>query len=726
VSGARPALRALAERLGIVSSYWDLAGRERVTSDATREALLAAMGVDAGDEARAERALAALAAEAAERWIEPVLVWREYAGAAPALPVRIPPGVDTGTWRIELRDEQGAVHDAEGRLPAPAERDAEGRVQLPLPVHPPPGYYELLLEARGHGFAHRASQRFVMAPRTALAVDEVPGARGAFGLWANLYTIRSRTNLGFGDLTDLGALLAWCAEAGGAFVGVNPLHAVPGRGLAITPYSPSSRLYRNVLYLDVEAVPELAACDPARALLDGAALRRERARLRAAREIDHGAVLDAKLALLRLLFACFRAAGERAPRARAFAAFRAREGAPLEDFAAFEVLAEHFGAPGAPATAWQRWPEPFRDPRSPAVEAFRGEHAEAIAFRAWLQFELDRQLAAAAARGRAAGLALGLYQDLAVGSAPDSADTWMGQGLFAQGAAAGAPPDDYAPDGQNWGFPPLDPQRLRADGYRLWSRLLRASFAHAGALRIDHAMGMMRLFWIPDGRPGTEGTYVHGRCDEMLGVLALESRRAGALVIAEDLGTVPPEFRERLADWAVLSSAVAYFERDGFGFRPAAAYPERALATVQTHDLVPLAGHRDGADLRIRRRVGQIPDDESLAAALEEREREHAALLARLREDGFLAGAGEPSGAELCVAVHAFLAAAPSALVAAALDDLAGESEPVNVPGVPVERHRSWCRRMTRSLEELRSDPQARAVLAALRARRGGTLAPGL
>lgn len=726
MSAGRPALRALAERRGIVSSYWDLVGRERITSDATREALLAAMGVDASDEARAARALAALEAEAAARWIEPVLVWREYAGAAPAVPVRVPPGIDTGTWRIELHEEGGARAVAEGPLPLPGARDEAGRTLLPLPARPPAGYHELALAVDGPGLAHRARQCLVMAPRTALPVRERAGAAGGFGLWANLYTVRSRTNAGFGDLTDLGALLEWCGAAGGAFVGVNPLHAIAGRGTAITPYSPTSRLYRNVLYLDVEAVPELASCDAARRVLADPAWQAERARLRAAAEIDHDALLDAKLAVLRPLFACFTAAGAGTPRAAAFAAWRAREGEALEDFAAFEALAEQFGSPRAPATDWRSWPAPYRDPRGPAVAAFRRERADAIAFRAWLQFELDRQLAAAAARGRAAGLAIGVYQDLAVGSAPDSADTWMAQGAFAHGAAVGAPPDDYAPDGQNWGFAPLDPHRLRAGGYRTWSRLLRAGFAHAGALRIDHAMGMMRLFWIPEGRPGSEGTYVHYATEEMLGVLALESRRAGALVIAEDLGTVPPEFRERLADWEVLTSAVAYFERDGERFRPAAAYPPGALATVQTHDLVPLAGHRDGVDLRIRRRVGQIADDDALAAALAERAREHAALLARLRADGFLPAEGEPDLATLCVALHAFLAATPCALVAASLDDLAGEREPVNVPGVPVERHRSWSRRMARPLEALREDPGAQAPLAALRARRGGSHAPGL
>ncbi|MEB2345375.1 MAG: 4-alpha-glucanotransferase [Deltaproteobacteria bacterium] len=718
MSAGRPALRALAERLGIVSSYWDLTGRERVTSDATREALLAAMRVDASDERAATSALAALEDHERARWLEPVLVWREYAGSAPAVPLRIPPGIDTGSWRLTLHEEGGAAHVNEGRLPPASGRDAAGRVTLPLPCTPPPGYHELELEVQGAGFAQRARQRFVMAPRTACGVDERPGARGAFGLWANLYTLRSRTNQGFGDLGDLGSLLAWCAEAGGAFVGVNPLHAIAARGLAITPYSPVSRLYRSVLYLDVEAVPELAACDAARAVRSRAAYQAERARLRAAHTIDYGAVLDAKLALLRPLFACFRASGS-TPRAAAFGAWRAHEGEALEDFAAHQALAERFGAPGAPASDWRAWPEPFRDPRGPAVAAFRREQAEAVTFHAWLQFELDRQLAAAAERGRAAGLAIGLYQDLAIGSAPGSADTWMARDLFAQGATVGAPPDDYAPGGQDWGFPPLDPHRLRADGYRLWSRLLRAGFAHAGALRIDHAMAMARLFWIPEGRPGSEGAYVRAHAGEMLGVLALESRRAGALVIAEDLGTVPPEFRERLAEWDVLSSAVAWFERDGARFRPVSAWPVRALATIGTHDLVPLAGHRDGVDLRIRRRAGQIEDDEALAAALVERAREHAGLLALLREEGLLEGEGEPPEAELCAAVHALLAAAPSVLVAASLDDLAGEREPVNVPGVPVERHRSWSRRMARSLEELRADPRVAAQLGALRARRG-------
>lgn len=720
MSAERPALRALSERLGIVPSYWDLTGRQRFTSDATREALLDAMRVDASDEDRARAALAALDAEQAAHWIDPVGVWREHGDEIPRVPVRVPADAGPLAWRLELREESGEWSVAEGRFPEPsAESMGADRVWLALPARPSPGYHELQLVVEGVGVSYRGAQRLVMAPRCAVTVDSVLGGRRGFGLWANLYTVRSASNYGFGDCRDLAELLTWCAESGGDFVGLNPLHAIANRGLSITPYSPSSRLFRSVLYLDVEAVPELAGCGEARARLADPGFQARLVALRAATDIDYGAVLDTKLALLRPLYRCFRRAGDATSRGVAFARYCAREGAELEDFTTWEVLADHFGTPTAPASDWSRWPEAYRDPRAPAVAAFRREHADEVGFRAWLQFELDAQLAHAAARGRDAGLAIGIYQDLAVGSASDSADTWMAQDLVARGVAVGAPPDDYAPDGQNWGFPPLDPHRLRADGYRLWSRLLRANLAHAGALRIDHAMGILRLFWIPDGQPGHAGAYVESRLDEMLGVLALESHRAGALIIAEDLGTVPPEFREQLAEWSILSSAVAYFERDDRVYRPASSYPRNALATVQTHDLVPLAGHAGGVDLTIRRRVGQLVDAEALAGALASRSEEHRALLARLRAEGLLPAEGEVSAAGLGVAIHAFLAATPSALVAASLDDLAGETEPVNVPGVPVDRHRSWSRRMTRTLAELRSDPVARAIWAALRARSG-------
>jgi 4-alpha-glucanotransferase len=710
LSAERPKLGALAERLGIAASYWDLGGRARPTSDATREALVASMRHDGSSEAAAERALGEIERAEAGALVDPVLVWREFEDVVPSLPLRLPAAPGPLDFEIELRTEDGAVHRADGRI----DRDAP---QIAMPMRPPIGHHDVCVRIAGSGVQREGRQRFIMAPRTAYTVQERIGDARVFGLWTNLYSVRSAHNWGFGDLGDLRALLRWCASIGGAFVGVNPLHAIPNRGLGITPYSPSSRLYRNVLYLDVAAVPEWEASSAARARFGDPVFAAQIARLRSADAIDYGAVLDAKLQLLRDLFATFqsqRAAGESA-RAAAFDAYRRREGERLRDFATWEALAAHFSTQREqPATVWRRWPSAYQRPDTAAVAAFRREHADEIEFRAWLQFEVAEQLAQAAAGGRDAGLAIGLYQDLAVGSADDSADTWMAPSLFASGAAVGAPPDDYAPDGQNWGFPPLDPHAIRADGYRFFRSLLRASFESAGALRIDHAMGLLRLFWIPTGRPGSEGTYVSYRHDELLGVLALESRRHAALVIAEDLGTVPPEFPPLLVDWGILSSAVMYFERDGALPRSAQRISPRALATVETHDLVPLAGFATGRDLQIRRAAGQITDDAALDAALAERAGEYAAWIARLREEGCLAADGEPGAAEVAGAFHAYLASTPAPLVGASLDDLAGEPEPVNVPGVPVERHRSWSRRMTVPVDALPETATAQAIVAAL------------
>jgi len=379
------------------------------------------------------------------------------------------------------------------------------------------------------------------------------------------------------------------------------------------------------------------------------------------------------------------------------------------------VLAAHHAATsGGPGSDWWRWPTEHRYPRSPAVAAFRAAHADAVDFRCWLQFELDRQLAAASERVREAGCALGVYHDLALGSSQASADTWMAPELFALAAHVGAPPDAYAPEGQDWGFPPFDPHVQRAAAYRPWTRVLRAAFAHAGVLRIDHAIGLMRLFWIPRGRPGGDGAYVANRAEDLLGIIALESRRHGAVVVAEDLGTLPPELPGRLVDWGLLRSAVVHFERDGSRPRPSSHYPARALSVVDTHDLAPLAGYFAGVDLAIRRRAGGIESDAALEAGLAERTAERAALVEALRAESILGPDEVPDDAALHAALLAFLAASPSVLVGVSLDDLAGEREPVNVPGVPLEAHRSWSRRMQRPLDAIAGSPALASALAAL------------
>ncbi len=703
MSGAeRPALAALAERLGVSEGFTDLTGVERRTSDATREAICAAMGVSCASERDAAASLAALDAEARARMIEPVYVWREHARGGPGLRVTPPASFRPIDAELEILLEDGTCARHPLRLPA---GDGSRSIALPLPVRPPLGVHRLRLQVGAVAAAETAEQTLIVAPRSCRLAREALGDARATGLWTNLYTVRSERGFGFGDFGDLARLAELAGSSGAGFLALNPLHALYGRGDAIAPYSPSSRIWQSALYLDVEAVPELARSPSARARIAGLPL----ARMREASSLEHERVLDAKLAVMRELFADFARGESESERGRAFARFRADAGEALADFACFETLQAALGEPD-----WRRWPERLRDPHSPAVRAFAREHASELEFRAFLQFELDAQLARAAATGRQTGLRLGLMKDLAIGSAADSADAWANPGLFAQGASLGAPPDAYAADGQDWGLPPLVPLRLRATGYAYLRRVLRESFRSAGALRIDHVMGLSRLFWIPSGHPGRDGTYVRQAEAELLGILALESVRAGALVVGEDLGTVPPELGPELASWGILSIRVLCFERDSTGFRPAADYPARALVLATTHDLPPLVGYLAGRDLELRRSLGGIADDAALAAARAERAEERTSLIARLRAEGDLpADDSTVDDAALGRAVNAFLARSPARLYAIGLDDLAGESEPLNLPGVPVEQHRSWSRRMKRTLEDIAADPETRAAFGA-------------
>lgn len=698
----RPCLRALAARRGIVDAYLDQSGRERrETSDATREALLAAMGLDASDEAAAQRALARDEDAERERVLEPFRVWREQALSHPATLLRVPFGLGDrvdASLCLELEDGRGATSSV--RLG----RNDGSPLRLPLPQRAPPGYHRLRVELHGSAGSRRADQRFLVSPATAYGFREALGDRRAFGLVANLYAVRSDRGLGIGDLTDLRALLGACAAARGDFVGISPLHALRNEGLGVSPYSPVSRLFRSELYLDVEAVPELAEDAETAKRLSDPALRETAARLRAAAWIDYGAVRRLKRDLLAPLHRRFAARdrGRATPRGRDYARFCAEQGEALDDFATYVALEAWLTREHALPLGWPSWPAPYRDKRSAEVARFREAHAEAIDLERWLQFELARQLAACGDAARQQGLAIGVYQDLAIGSAPDGADTWAFRDLFAFGASVGAPPDDYSSTGQDWGFPPLDPERLRASGYGYWTALLRGVLASAGAVRIDHALGLHRLFWIPAGRPGSEGAYVRQPADALLGIVALESRRRRALVVGEDLGTVPPEIAGLLASYGVLSSRVLYFEREGEAFRPSAAYSARALVTPNTHDLAPVAGWIEGRDLALRRRAGQLPSEDAFAEAAARRSADRAALLARLRAEALLpADDREPDAAAWIAAVHAFACRTPAPLAGLSLDDIAGEKEPVNLPGLSLEAYPSWQRRMAAPLAPL-------------------------
>ena len=473
---------------------------------------------------------------------------------------------------VELVLEDGAVLRADGRLPP----------DLPL------GYHEV------RPLDGRPARRLIVAPARCFLPEELR----TWGWAIQLYALRSRSSWGIGDLADLRHFADWSAGSLGAgTVVLNPLHAtLPIVPQEPSPYFPSSRRYRNPLYLRVEEAPGAvdAALDVERLAAAGRALNAER-------RIDRDAVFRLKMTALGQLWT------RRGPDAPVFARYRAREGAGLEAFATFCALAEHHGS------GWRRWPVEHRHPAAPAVARFAAERAERVAFHGWVQWLLDEQLARA-------GQALRLVTDLAIGFDGEGADAWAWQDVLARGVTVGAPPDAFAPDGQDWGLPPFVPHRLRAADYGPFVETVRAGLRHAGGMRVDHVMGLFRLFWVPVGATARSGAYVRYPTDDLLAILALESERARALVIGEDLGTVAPGVRERLFEERILSTRVLWFEPG-----PPAGYPPFSLAAVTTHDLPTVRGLWSGSDLREQESVG-IASNAAGTAALRARVRELAGL----------------------------------------------------------------------------------------------------
>jgi 4-alpha-glucanotransferase len=623
------ALRRLALRAGIVPEYVDQTGHEtRVTSDDTRVALLAAMGIDASTESAASQALRLLDAE-------------EHDEVVP--PVRVVPARDAGGLAL--------------------------------------GYHE------------SAEQTVIVVPDRCYSPDDVLGDGNAFGIIANLYTLRSDTNWGVGDFTDLAALGRWAASVGADFVGVNPLHSLLNRGDAISPYSPVSRLFRNSIYIDVSRVPELEHAPEIRARLESSEFAAELEALRESPFVRYEPIAAIKTLALDALHRGFLQGGESRRRLEYDVYVREHEPA-LSRYATWMAIAERHGGD------WRKWPAELHDANGEAVTRMAAALEPRVGFHRWLQFEADRQLHCAAGSARESGMRIGVYQDLAIGTAPSGADAWAFRDLFASGVSVGAPPDPYSANGQNWGLPPINPRALRRSRYAYFIELVRNAFRHAGALRIDHVMGLFRLFWIPEGHSGKDGAYVRYPHDELLGIIALESHRHRAIVVGEDLGTVPPDVPPALESWGVLSSKVLYFERDGGGaFRAASSYPPLSLATANTHDMPTLAAWWTGSDIDIRAKVGLIePPD--VSKENEQRDRDRDALLQALSRENVLPSPTVPkSSAELRGAVHGFLCRTPARLVGISLDDIAGEGDPVNVPGVGPDKYPSWTRKMRDSLD---------------------------
>ena len=698
---------------GIQTQWWDHGGTSHIVSQQTRRALLTAMGLDVASEAKARDALASLADRRCRRGLPEAVHLR--AGRAEAVTWASGDSYGRPPADLLLVHEDGVEqrlatpHDIvrEEFLSLDSRRAWRTRITLP-PL--PQGRYRLIDEARPAHACH-----ITVAPTRCYQPDRLPLG---FGVSAQLYTLRSANDQGIGDLTTLAIAAEQAAAHGASALGINPLHALfPTDAERASPYHPSDRRFLDPIHIDIGALGFLPSSPEVERLMTEATA--AIAALRDRPLVEYTAVSALKNALLRARFEAFRNAvnSGAADLWRAFVAFVDQGGTHLESFVAFRAISALRGG-----EHWRLWPDGLSVPTSAAVSAFAAQHQDRLAFEAFKQWLAERQLAEAAARAGAAGLTLGLYRDLAVGCAPDGAEAWAGGTAFASGASVGAPPDPFSANGQIWNLPPPNPLTMAAGGYAGFRTLIAANMRHAGMLRIDHVMGLQRLFWVPDGAKTSDGAYVAYPREALLAELALESHAARCMVVGEDLGTVPDGFREALNRHNVLSYRVLWFEREGAGFKAPEAYPADAVACVATHDLATLAGWWAGADLKEQAELGRIDD---LAAASAARDAERAALVARLHASGHLKEAPDfaaPMTPELAAAIHAFVAATPALLAFAQADDLCAETMAVNLPGTDRERP-NWRRRMHTPVESLFTGEMAATILAAIAAARSGEVA---
>lgn len=666
---SNPFLTELAAAFGIAEEFWDWKGRLTEVTDETVIAILAAMDVDASDPERARAALDAFRQRPWTRLLPPCVVMERDA------PRRVQVHLPHGNWvRVAVRLEEGGFRDIpqvpDDEPPRWVDGVLTGQASFELPADLPLGYHRLQATTE----AGQSETTLVVSP-SFLGFPASMGEKRAWGYASQLYSVASEDSWGVGDLLDLADLATWSAtQQFAGFVLVNPLHAAqPQPPLEASPYLPASRRYVNPLYIRPELVPEYAELD------DRARGRIAQIKTKLKKELSgeqlicRDQVWTAKIEALRVIYDH----GLRPARRMAFNDFLRREGRALTQFATWSALVTRFGGD------WREWPSELKRPSSPTVALFAEQHVDQIIFFTWLQWVADNQLRAAQSAAKDAGMRVGIMNDLAVGVGGSSAEAWTYGNLFADRISVGAPPDHFNQTGQDWAQAPWRPDRLDDLSYAPFRSMVAGILRHSGGIRVDHIMGLFRLWWIPDGMAANQGAYVRYNHEAMVGILALEAHRAGALVVGEDLGVVEPWVRDYLRRRGILGTSIAWFERDGEG-RPLQpeAWREYCLASVTTHDLPPTAGYLAGEHVKLQHELGLLT--ESLEAELAHAERERESFIGLLRQRGFLTA--DPATTEDIVqALHRYLVATPSRVLCAALTDAVGDRRTQNQPGTDKE-----------------------------------------
>ena len=699
-------LRRIADANGIATGFWNWYGNWVGVSASTLLKVLGALGLPldesstVGDVHEAQR----LTEEREwRRTLPPTIVARQ--GGGYMFPVHVPDGSWVNVQWV-LEDGRKGACDQVDRYVPPRMIDGElvGRATFDVPHWLPLGWHRLVATVEG---GHVESATLIIVPNT-LSLPLLESSRRVWGVNAQLYSTRSASSWGIGDAADLADLAAVCADKGADFLLVNPVHASqPVSPLETSPYLPVSRRWLNPIYIRPESIEEYASLPQA----SRAAIERlsDETRQFATREdlIDRDRSWEAKREALEVIFAAPRSYHRQSQLDR----FIERGGSELSNYALWCALVEREGT--------IELPEDLARSSAPRVELERLELADRVDFYQWCQWIAAEQLEHAQHVAREVGMEIGIMADLAVGVHPYGSEKWSRPELFASGMSVGAPPDVYSQQGQNWSQPPWSPRSLAESGYLPLRDMVRAALANAGAVRIDHILGMFRLWWIPEGRAATEGTYVYYDHEAMMGVILLEAQRAGAIVIGEDLGVVEPWVRDYLRERGVLGTSVVWFEKEGGGWplRPE-HYRDRALAAVNIHDLPPTLGYIRGIQTTLRSELGLLTDDIETVRAGDRLELEQ--MGARLHEYGCIDGA-EPSERETVEGLYRYVAKTPSKLVVASLVDAVGDVRPQNMPGTGGDQYPNWCVPLCDSdgeevaIEDLPTDERLTSLFALLR-----------
>ncbi|WP_295892154.1 4-alpha-glucanotransferase [uncultured Vibrio sp.] len=699
------ALQQVAEMARLADSYISAWGDEAKVSDETLLSLLGSLGYDT----RSDSALLKSAEKKHKKDVlDPVLVLRDGEPVEVALNLGVSARESEFSWRLET--EQGEV--LEGYLQSQIVRDERkegGPLVFTLPSDLEWGYHKLIVTRKRRKAPYTMS--LIKTPQACFKQSAMSRGKKMWGPSVQLYTLRTSHNWGIGDFGDLKQLVADIASRGGDFVGLNPIHSLfPANPDGASPYSPSSRRWLNILYIDVSSVPEFALSAKAQQTVGSAEFQQRLQKARDAHWVNYTEVAELKNTVLPMLYTEFktRHLDKNSERAQEFLAFVEQGGDSLVHQAAFDALHIELHAKDSNVWGWPVFPEQYRQFDSAEVQKYIEDNQDSVHLYMYLQWVADSQINEAQMLAEEKGMAVGLYRDLAVGVADSGSESWADDGSLVLDASIGAPPDVLGPLGQNWGLPPLNPQVLQATGYDAYIKLLRANMKHCGSLRIDHVLGLLRLWWIPKGEDATKGAYIYYPVEDMLAILALESHRHQCSVIGEDLGTVPDEIVDILRDAGVNSYKVFFFEtsKEDGGFISPAHYAEQSMSALCTHDMPTLRGFWHCDDLKMGHEIGLYPDVEQLDGLYKDRLICKQGILDSVAWHGYLPeGIGRdaskvPMDSYLSEALQLHVAAGSSSLLSVQLEDWLEMDQPVNIPGT-VNEYPNWRRKLSMNLDEI-------------------------